>query len=664
MAPGEILAGKYEILKRLGEGGSGEVYLVMDTRLRKNWALKAVRTQEGKTDPVTQRTLFVEVGMLKNLSHPRLPRIVDAFDEGGIFCVVMDFIEGMTLRKVLEEEGPQKEEDVVRWALMLTDVLAYLHSRNPPVIYRDMKPGNIMLRPSGDVVLFDFGIARERKTESGEDTVSLGTPGYAAPEQLEGRGQTDARTDLYSLGVTMYQLLTGIGPGDPPYEMLPLRKIRPSLSKGMEHIVAVCTKRDPEERYRSCSELQDALLHIRDMDEGFLRREKKKLTAFAIALCTGFAGTALALTGQAGLRNERSARYLHLLEEAETYAEDLKNDGTFSDLALQRYVRAGDMIPSREDAWLRLLDYCAEHGCTRKGLAAVCARVDAGEGGIDRCVGVLFRIGELYFGGNERDSSFTGDYRRAAHYFAMIDRREMPEAVYYAALAEAMGMKGGSTDFRYISEMLQHFTEYNRTLPAGTRKIRNAMMAAGVYLANRHLFGTGETDAYALGKQLLQEAERDTSDLLAEASAGVSASDREGVLRELERRLLRRLGSVTAAGCAGKRDTERSAEAVGWYEKLLLYTEDEEEQMEIRFRIADAVELGGNEERTREVREELIALYPDSAKARLDYAAYLAGAGCGQEAAQMLRQAENCPDIADAPSYRSLALRLAGMNAE
>lgn len=660
MTTGEILGEKYEILKQIGEGGSGRVYLVMDTRLHKNWALKAVSMQGEGADPLKRRTLIKETEMLKNLNHPRLPRIVDAFETGEFFCVVMDFIEGSTLKSILAARGPQQEEDVVRWALMLTDVLIYLHGRTPPVIYRDMKPGNIMLRPSGDVVLFDFGIARERKTETGEDTVLLGTPGYAAPEQMGGKGQTDARSDIYSLGVTLYHLLTGIGPGDPPYGMPPLRKIDPTFSGGLERILEKCTKRDPGERYQNCGELRDALLHIRETDETFLRGEKKKLTAFAAALLTGLTGIMLALAGQAAGRNVRSEQYLQLLKKADScaYGRESEAEG-FRPEALELYVEAGEILPSREDAWLRAIDYCAQQGCTQKGLAAVCARVDAGTGDLDRCARVLFRIAELYFGGNEKDSTFSGDYRRAAHYFAMIDRREMPEAVYYAALAEAMSARGGSIDWKYVAEMLQKFCDYNESLAAGTRKIKNGLMAAGVYTANRHMLSAAGEDAPGQALRLLTEAERDTSALLADASAGVSASDKEQELLQYERRILRRLGALTAAECAEKGDAELSCEAVAWYEKLLLYAEDEEELRETRFRIADAVQLGGSTGRTREARKELTEAYPDCAKAWLDYAAFLNAEGEMREAARMLERAEKCPDIADAPSYRSLALRLA-----
>ena len=114
---------------------------------------------------------------------------------------------------------------MIKWAKQLCDVLGYLHSQNPPIIYRDMKPANIMLKPDGNVVLIDFGTAREYKENNIEDTTCLGTMGYAAPEQFGGMGQTDARTDIYCLGATMYHLVTGMNPCEPPYEIRPSEKL-------------------------------------------------------------------------------------------------------------------------------------------------------------------------------------------------------------------------------------------------------------------------------------------------------------------------------------------------------------------------------------------------------------------------------------------------------
>lgn len=220
---GDLLDGKYKILNEVGRGGMSIVYLAVNERANKTWAVKEVRKDGLSDSRAVRRGLIAETDLMKKLRHPSLPGIVDVIDSEDSFVIVMDYIEGRSLLEVLKTEGAQPEERVITWAFQLCDVLEYLHSQDPPVIYRDMKPANIMLKPDGTVTLVDFGTAREFKDQAGaEDTVCLGTRGYAAPEQYGSRGQTDARTDIYCLGATLYHLLTGHNPAEPPYGIRPL----------------------------------------------------------------------------------------------------------------------------------------------------------------------------------------------------------------------------------------------------------------------------------------------------------------------------------------------------------------------------------------------------------------------------------------------------------
>lgn len=192
---GSVIAGKYEILTEIGHGGMSVVYLAMDTHLNKQWAVKEIRKKgNGRNDEVIVNSLLAEANMMKRLDHPSLPRIVDIIDNGVTIFVVMDYIEGESLDKILAEYGAQPEELVVGWAKQLCDALSYLHSQKPPIIYRDMKPANVMLKPEGNIKIIDFGIAREYKEQNLADTTVLGTKGYAPPEQYS--GQTDARSDI------------------------------------------------------------------------------------------------------------------------------------------------------------------------------------------------------------------------------------------------------------------------------------------------------------------------------------------------------------------------------------------------------------------------------------------------------------------------------------
>lgn len=290
---GSLIDGKYKILSEIGHGGMSVVYMAINEKANKTWAIKEVR-KDGVLDfEAVKQGLIVETDMLKKLKHPNLPSIVDVIEDEKTFLIVMDYIEGNSLSKALEEYGAQPQEYVIEWAKQLCDVLGYLHSRVPPIIYRDMKPANIMLKPDGNLTLIDFGTAREFKEKNLADTTCLGTIGYAAPEQFGGMGQTDARTDIYCLGATLYHLVTGCNPSEPPYEMKPIREINPGLSSGLERIILKCTQRNPSDRYQSAEELMYALDHYEEIDEIYRKKQKKKLAIF-------FASAAMAVLFAAG----------------------------------------------------------------------------------------------------------------------------------------------------------------------------------------------------------------------------------------------------------------------------------------------------------------------------------------------------------------------------
>lgn len=310
---GSVIDGKYKILNVVGKGGMSVVYLAMNERANKQWAIKEVRKDGMQSFEVVKQNLVAETDLLKKLNHPHLPSIIDVIDCDDTFLIVMDYIEGNPLSKALETSGAQNQDDVIEWAKQLCDVLGYLHSRKPPIIYRDMKPSNVMLKPDGNVMLIDFGTAREFKYSSVADTTCLGTQGYAAPEQFGGHGQTDARTDIYCLGATMYHLVTGHNPATPPYEMYPIRQWNPMLSSGLEEIILKCTQRNPEDRYQSCAELLYALDHYKDLDI-----ENKKVQSFKWkTFLASFIMTIVMLVGtigfSAGLTVQTSSTYDYFL---------------------------------------------------------------------------------------------------------------------------------------------------------------------------------------------------------------------------------------------------------------------------------------------------------------------------------------------------------------
>ena len=345
---GSIVDGKYKILNKIGQGGMSVVYLAMNERANKQWAIKEVRKDGTKDYEVVKQGLIAETDILKRLNHPHLPSIIDVIDCEDTFLIVMDYIEGRTLDYWLKKEGAQPQERVVEWAKQICDVLGYLHSRKPPIIYRDLKPSNVMLKPDGKIMIIDFGTAREFKEQSIEDTKCLGTQGYAAPEQYGGHGQTDARTDIYNLGATMYHLLTGHNPSLPPYEMYPIRQWNPSLSSGLEEIVTKCTQRNPNDRYQSCAELMYALEHFDELDIEYRKKQKRKWVSFLAASSL----TVVSLIGCLGFKIAENAT---IKNSYDGYLRSASNAASQEE-KVEYYRDAINLDPSREEAWLDLLD--------------------------------------------------------------------------------------------------------------------------------------------------------------------------------------------------------------------------------------------------------------------------------------------------------------------
>lgn len=260
---GEVLAGRYRVHSLLGKGGMGAVYLVEDQRIaHRQWAVKEM-IQPDNADPAEQRASLdafkSEVQLLAQLDHVNLPKVIDAFPERNSQFLVMEYVPGKTLEKRLEEaNGPLPEREVFAYAEQLCDALDYLHRQQPPVIFRDLKPANIMIKPDGKIKLIDFGIARHFKPGKSKDTQAMGTPGYAAPEQY-GKEQSDARTDVYALGATLHHAVTGRDPGQDPFNFPPVRTLNRAVSPQTETAIMKAVQTDRTQRWGSVAALHTAL---------------------------------------------------------------------------------------------------------------------------------------------------------------------------------------------------------------------------------------------------------------------------------------------------------------------------------------------------------------------------------------------------------------------
>ncbi len=260
-----LVANRYSIVRLLGKGGMGAVYLANDNRFsNKLVAVKEMSTSSLQTAAEKQTAIDGfkrEAQLLCTLDHRNIPKVTDTFEENGKQFLVMDYVDGETLEDLLDgRTGPFLESEVLGWAEQLCDVLTYLHGLTPPVIFRDLKPGNVMiLRDMKTVKLIDFGIVRFFKPSSQTDTVKLGTPGYAPPEQYGKGGQSDARSDVYALGALLHHLLTLRDPGSDPFKFPSISLHNKKVSSHVDSAIAKAVQPRPADRWQTAHEFFAAL---------------------------------------------------------------------------------------------------------------------------------------------------------------------------------------------------------------------------------------------------------------------------------------------------------------------------------------------------------------------------------------------------------------------
>lgn len=240
---GEILEneslyrGRYRILRKIGSGGTSTVYMGFDNKTGMTVSIKKLR-QEIMAGGAAYEAVKQEAKLLEGLRNSAIPGLVEVYED----AVVLEHIPGNTLDKYLRAKGHLKEQEAVQIGREILEVLGYLHELEEPVIYRDLKPSNIVIRPDGHVALIDFGAARVFRADATSDEMNVGTCGFAAPEQYGSLGQTDVRTDVYCFGKTMEQIL-GENGGSPE----------------LQAVLDKCTRPDRDDRFGSCREIEEAL---------------------------------------------------------------------------------------------------------------------------------------------------------------------------------------------------------------------------------------------------------------------------------------------------------------------------------------------------------------------------------------------------------------------
>lgn len=283
--------GKYTVIRKLGQGGEGCVYLARDEDLQRLVAIKKMnQTEQGGE---AEKRLMKEADFLQQLRHPALPIIYDLLWEDAWY-LVMEYVQGTSLSDHIMRSGYVQEEQACAWAEQLLDILGYLHTRRTPVIYRDLKPDNIIVCPDGHLKLVDFGAAYRRSFDGEKERIMAATLGYAAPEQFGRQGSAehgerseelragqigmgayaDERSDIYAFGKVLYYMVTGADPAKPPYTSLSIRDYQPLLPNRLERLIRKCIQEEPSQRYQVVADVR------RDLNRCGDRRSRLRRKSF------------------------------------------------------------------------------------------------------------------------------------------------------------------------------------------------------------------------------------------------------------------------------------------------------------------------------------------------------------------------------------------------
>lgn len=613
---GSLLDGKYKILNKIGQGGMSIVYLAMNEKANKQWAIKEMRKEKNKNYEIMKQSLITETNLLKELKHPYLPSIADIIESDDTIIIVMDYVEGRPLSDILTEEGTIEEDKVADYAIQLCDVLDYLHSQKPPIIYRDLKPANIMLRPDGKITLIDFGTARKYNYDSVSDTTCLGTIGYAAPEQFAGETlrQTDARTDIYNLGATMYHLLTGVNPSEPPYELYPIRRWDESLSNGLEKIILRATRKDPDKRFNDCKEMSYALQHFRDLDDSYIATQKKKIFLFATSLILSFTFFSMAIVVNGMEKREISKVYNNYLSEAALKIASTGSKNVVDTDILKLFKDAINVSPNSTEAYIRMLDYYCDLGQTRNGLMAISAMIASGTGDLSNNDDLMMRMGQIYFLGNSKDTEFNIDYGTAARYFDKVNIKKYPQAKYYSSLSRSLSEIG--MDWNIIVKDMKNVDEYLNTEVNEEEKAEIYITLSKIYRANAFAIQKVGEKPFDKAMELLNKA----GEILNSSYTDKNLKDK--YLPELYFGFADAYYRRANVEPDEKESRNDLYEAVSYYERYLIFATTAQTVL-FKNRIGDIYRALGEYKRAVEEYEDIIEKYPEDATAYISLATML-----------------------------------------
>lgn len=354
---GQVLQDRWKVVDRIGSGGMSTVYLVKDLRLEKYWALKEVEIKSTPKGKILYQSVVAETNLLKSLNYASIPSIIEIMRLNSSLLIIMDYIDGKSLREVLADTSKNdgatpnyiKEKYIIRWGISLCKTLRYLHNHEPKIIYRDMKPQNVMLNNQNEIKLLDFGTAVAITEDfSYEKADKLGTKGFAAPEQYRSKNGAwfDERSDIYALGKTLYYLATGWSPStvdETTKKLIPLKPVRvwdKGRSVGLEYIIHKAIKENPDERYQNMDEMLYDLENIDKLSPEYKKKMNFRFNTLITLVCTGVIGLSLSAFGWVSETVATQDKYTTYLESGKVgkNVDDLIEATKYSGSELAPYI--------------------------------------------------------------------------------------------------------------------------------------------------------------------------------------------------------------------------------------------------------------------------------------------------------------------------------------
>lgn len=413
---GDVLENRYRIDDLIDEGGMSKVWRATDLYINATWAVKEIDKHKKEfKDIMDEYGRIPEFDFMKKINHPAFPRIVHTIDEPGFLYIIMDYIEGENLLKILDLYGKPKEEDVAAWMIEACDAIDYLHQQG--IIHRDIKPSNMMVDKQGNLKIIDMGSACYK----GEGDKPLGTYGYASPEHY--KCTVDEKSDVYTVGMTMYHLLTGIDPTEERFKKKRLRDIDRNISSGLCKIVDRAANDDPGERYASCKILADTLYSYKKLEDEYIYGLKRKLKKRLLAILAGIIGITISI----------AVIIIGISEEQRTYAGLMASETGDKEKRIDELEEASILRPKEPAPYIEMIRLYAEDGLFTEEELAALTRVYQGHK--EKLIkdemafsSVNYEIGEgilTYYTG-KTDNSNRAKLLAALPYFENVKEKDYP----------------------------------------------------------------------------------------------------------------------------------------------------------------------------------------------------------------------------------------------